>query len=201
MTPIELLAIAIAPDEHDIDDWVALSRELLQEVGGIRGLGDVPPSKAANKGVGPLDWIRFKAAMELGRRSGNTGRGDRRTITDSSDVLDEFPELREAQKEHFCALLLDTKNKVLRKVVVHIGTLDASIVGIREFFREALIEGAASVIAVHNHPSGDPTPSKEDFEVTRILAQAGKMLEIPLLDHIIIGGGDYRSLQKLGAIG
>src|SRR5262249_42746108 len=105
------------------------------------------------------------------------------------------------KREHFYAILLDSANHVMRKALIHIGTLTMSIVGPREIFREAVREGASSIIVAHNHPSGDPTPSPEDIESTKQLVQVGKLLDIPVLDHVIIGHEGYRSLSEMGLMG
>jgi DNA repair protein RadC len=111
-----------------------------------------------------------------------------------------MPRLRYEQREKFYILPLSTKNHVLDERELSVGSLNASIVHPRELFRAALDYAAASVILVHNHPSGDPTPSREDIEITRRLVAAGKMLEIPVLDHVIIGDGKYVSMKDKGII-
>jgi DNA repair protein RadC len=111
-----------------------------------------------------------------------------------------YPQLRCQKKEHLTTLHLDTKNQVLREEVVSIGSLNANIVHPREVFKSALLESAASVILTHNHPSGDPTPSREDINVTRKLVDGGKILGIDVLDHVIIGEGKFVSLKDEGYI-
>ena len=108
--------------------------------------------------------------------------------------------LRYEKREHFVVILLDAKNNIIRIAPVHVGTLTASVVGAREVFREAVRDGAAAIILVHNHPSGDPTPSPEDHEVTDHLVQVGDMLDIPVVDHVVIGERSYRSFAQLGMI-
>jgi DNA repair protein RadC len=201
MSPIELLAVAIVNDEKDADAAIPIARELLQYAGGIRGLPNAAPKMFEDHaGLSSFRLCQFFALLELGRRTVEAGRGDRVTIGGPEDVYRQFLHLRDERKEHFCSLLLDAKNKVIKSQVVHIGTVSASVVGVKEFYKEAVREGAAAIIAVHNHPSGDPTPSPEDFEVTRVLSEAGRILEIPLLDHVIVGEADFRSMQRLGAI-
>jgi DNA repair protein RadC len=198
----ELLAIALARAAEDIEFTLSDARDLLHQVGGLRGIGSIDSERLRALGMtDAFEQARFAALLELGRRIDSAGRGERLDVCQPGDVAKLFPGLRDERKEHFCAVLLDTKNQILKTCTIHVGTVSASIVGVREFFREAVREGATSVIAVHNHPSGDPTPSKEDFEVTRILVDAGRLLDIPLLDHVIIGENDFRSMQQLGAIG
>ena len=128
--------------------------------------------------------------------------GDRALTGRPEAIVAMFAHLEDERKEHFIAVLLDTKNQVITHQTIHIGTVSASIVGVREFFRPAVQHGATSVIAVHNHPSGNPEPSPEDIAVTRTLEEAGRILEIPLLDHIIIGTEDnWVSLRRQGYIG
>jgi DNA repair protein RadC len=126
------------------------------------------------------------------------GKGEVEVIEDPSDVACILDFLVNEKREHFYAVLLNSANEVMRKALIHIGTLTMSIVGPREIFREAIREGASTMIVAHNHPSGDPTPSPEDIEVTKQLVQAGKLLDIPVLDHVIIGRGAYRSLSEMG---
>jgi DNA repair protein RadC len=109
-------------------------------------------------------------------------------------------QLRDEKREHFIVVLLDAKNKVIRHVTVHIGTLTSSIVGPREVFREAIREGASGIILAHNHPSGDPEPSIEDVSITRKLAEIGHVLDIPVLDHVILGEFKVVSLRQEGVI-
>jgi DNA repair protein RadC len=111
-----------------------------------------------------------------------------------------YPKMREQKKERFVTLYLDTKNQILKKEVISIGSLNASIVHPREVFKNALELSSASVIMIHNHPSGDPSPSREDIMVTEKLVDGGKLLGIDVLDHIIIGDGRYVSLKDEGFI-
>lgn len=200
LTIEELLAVAIAGSSEDVDRALPSARTLRDELGSVYGLGRVSSEALARAGLCGLEASRFLAAFELGRRAGMGGRGEVKVISSPEDVHALFHDEREEVQEHFYAVLLDSKNGVLSRKRIHTGTVSSSLVGIREFFREAVREGAASVIAVHNHPSGDPAPSKEDFEVTRALAEAGKLLDIPLLDHVIVARNGFTSMQRLGAI-
>jgi DNA repair protein RadC len=126
--------------------------------------------------------------------------GDR--FTSSAEVFRHYHErLRDRRKEVFLALLLDSKNRVLREVQVSEGSLTASIVHPREVFAPVVRESAAAVLFIHNHPSGDPTPSREDLEITSRLREAGELMGVRVLDHIIIGSGDYVSLADRGLLG
>lgn len=146
-------------------------------------------------GVGVATASRIVAALELGRRAAVASGPRGQPIRGPADVFDRVgPELRDLPQEEFHALLLDTKHCVIREVMVTRGLVDASLVHAREVFRAAVGEGAAAVILVHNHPSGDPTPSDDDRAVTRQLAEAGRALGIPVLDHVVIGRATYASL-------
>jgi DNA repair protein RadC len=146
-------------------------------------------------GVGSAVAARVLAALELGRRASAETREPDEPIRGPGDVYRRLgPRMRDLPQEEFHALLLNTRHQVVREVTVTRGILDASLIHPREVFRAAVVEGAAGVVIVHNHPSGDPTPSAEDRAVTRQLGEAGRALGIPVLDHVIIGDGAWRSL-------
>lgn len=147
-------------------------------------------------GVGTATACRIVAASELGRRAACEGPEPGAPVRGPDDVFRRMgPRLRDLPQEEFHALLLNTRHRVVREVLVTRGILDASLIHPREVFRPAVSEGAAGVILVHNHPSGDPTPSQEDRAVTRQLGAAGRALGIPVLDHVVIGWGRYVSLS------
>lgn len=149
-------------------------------------------------GVGRATASRLLAALELGRRAAVEDTESGELIRGPADVFARMgPRLRDVRQEEFHALLLNTRHRVVREVLVTRGTLDAALIHPREVFRHALIEGAAALILVHNHPSGDPTPSSEDRAVTRQLAEAGKAVGIPVLDHVVVGRGAYASLAEV----
>ncbi|MDT8369408.1 MAG: DNA repair protein RadC [Longimicrobiales bacterium] len=151
---------------------------------------------ASIEGVGPATAARVAAALELGRRvaTEEVAPGDR--IRGPRDVWARMgPPLRHLAQEEFHALLLNAQHVVLREVLVTRGILDASLIHPREVFRSAVEVGAAAVILVHNHPSGDPTPSAEDRAVTRQLVAAGRALGIPVLDHVVVGDGRWRAFS------
>ncbi len=139
--------------------------------------------------------LRILSLVELCKRYGKcVGNGYKKSIDSSKDVYDIFKEdLVSLKKEHFFVLLLDTKNKIIKKELVSVGTLNSSLVHPREVFRSAIRESANSIILVHNHPSGDCSPSSEDVVITDRLFEIGELLEIDVLDHVIVGNGDYWS--------
>jgi DNA repair protein RadC len=150
--------------------------------------------------IGPAAAARLLGSLELSRRASVRSSGARVTVSEPADVMRLVgPQLRGCDREHFWALALNTKNQLIRTIEVSVGSLNASIVHPRELFKEAVKTSAASVVVVHNHPSGDPTPSSADIQLTRRLVKAGDVLGIEVLDHVVIGdGGEYASLRDLG---
>lgn len=198
---IDLLAIAFSRRESDAADGEDMARELLKRLGRLRGLADIHPELIKDStGIEGFEALRCQALIELGRRAAGAGRGDQLEITQAGQIAALFDHLRDEKREHFCIALLDAKNTVFATRQIHIGTLAMSIVGPREIFREAIREGASCLAVVHNHPSGDPTPSPEDIEVTDKLIKLGKMLDIPVIDHLIIGDRRYYSFKEKGVI-
>jgi DNA repair protein RadC len=156
----------------------------------------------ALEGVGPAGAARLLACLELARRASAWPACERPVVSTPEDVVALCStQLRGLDREHFWALVLSTKNRLLRMVEVSVGSLNASIVHPRELFKEAVRMSAPSVVVVHNHPSGDPTPSGADLQLTRRLAKAGEVLGIELLDHVVIGdGGAHVSMRHMGVL-
>ncbi|ACL76892.1 RadC family protein [Ruminiclostridium cellulolyticum] len=153
------------------------------------------------KGIGRVKAIQIKAVLEFSKRVATSNGIVRHVVNSPGDVSNlMMEEMRYLKKEMFKAILLDTKNKVLKTESISIGSLNASIVHPREVFSEAVKCGCNSIIFIHNHPSGDPTPSKEDLQTTDRLINAGNILGIKVLDHIILGDGRYVSLKEQGFI-
>jgi len=153
-----------------------------------------------HEGIGPAKAASLLACLELSRRATSNSASSRPVVSTPEDVARICgPQLRGSDKEHFWALALNTKNQLLKIIEVSIGSLNASIVHPRELFKEAVKVSAASVVVVHNHPSGDPTPSGADIQLTRRLVKAGDVLGIEVLDHVVIGDGAlHASLRELG---
>lgn len=199
-SPVDLVAVGFSRREADVSD--DMGRVLLKKWGRIQSLLEASPQDLREQtGLDDFELLRAMALVELGRRAGGAGRGFRDEVLSAEDVFHLFEYLTAERREHFCAALLDSKGFLLKASTIHIGTLTSSMVGAREVFREAIREGASSLIVVHNHPSGDPTPSPEDLEVTDRLVEIGKMLDIPVLDHVIIGEKRYTSLRGRGLMG
>lgn len=178
-----------------------IARMILQFVGGLHRLACCDIRELCNvQGVGPAKAAQIIAAVEIGRRL-EAPPLDRVSFVSSSDVARYFiPRLRDLQREMFIVLLLDARNGLIRGVTVSTGSLTASIVHPREVFKPAILDSAASVIFIHNHPSGDPTPSQDDLKITAQLVEAGRLIDIRVLDHIIIGRGTFTSLAGKGLI-
>jgi len=171
----------------------------------FKGLGNIDRSSVADlssiKGLGPAKIAQLKAAFELGKRLMSESSEARPVFSSSQSVYAHFaPRLKNLKKELFLSLLLDAKNRVIREVTISEGTLTNSLIHPREAFREAIGESAASVIFAHNHPSGDPAPSRDDIAITERLKQAGDLVGISVLDHVIIGDGKYVSLKERGIL-
>ncbi|MBY0279059.1 DNA repair protein RadC [Candidatus Binatia bacterium] len=199
LSDVELLALLLRAG-HRGASALDLARRLHARYGGIADLAAASPHELASvAGIGPAHAAAICAAVALGRRiEGRTlARGDR--IGGSADVFRHFRAcLAGLAQERFYVLLLDGKGRVMRDVRVSEGTLTASLVHPREVFRLAIREAAASVILVHNHPSGDPTPSPEDVTLTARLRSAGDLVGIKVVDHVVVGHHRYASLVDLG---
>lgn len=153
------------------------------------------------KGIGQAKAVQLLAAVELGRRISQKQVDSRFTIRSPKDAASFLmPEMASLEQEHFVALYLNVKNQVIHKQTIFIGSLNSSIVHPREIFKEAIKRSAASIICAHNHPSGNASPSPEDIEVTKRLQEAGFILGIELIDHLIIGDYQYFSLKEQGYI-
>ncbi|TFD92536.1 JAB domain-containing protein [Jeotgalibacillus sp. R-1-5s-1] len=195
----ELIAILLRTGSKQ-ESVLTLANKLLHEFNGLRSLKEASFEEITTlKGIGDAKAIQILAAVEIGRRIANITFEDRFTIRSPEDGASMLMnEMRFLTQEHFVALYLNTKNQVIHQQTIFIGSLNASIVHPREVFKEAFKRSAASIICAHNHPSGDPSPSKEDIDVTRRLVECGKMIGIEVLDHLIIGEKKYVSLKEKG---
>jgi len=180
-----------------------LARQLLIRFTSLRALASASVAElCAVPGIGPAKAAELLAVGELGRRLATTPLLPGGRFTSSAEVFAHFHErLRDRRKEVFLTLLLDSKNRLLREIQISEGSLNASIVHPREVFAPVVRESAAAVLLVHNHPSGDPTPSREDIELTGRLREAGELMGVRVLDHVIIGSGCYVSLADRGLMG
>jgi DNA repair protein RadC len=174
------------------------SQKLLSRFGNLKGIANASVEELSEiKGVGLAKAAQIKAALELSKRlEGDAGEKQKPVVKSPEDVVNIVKsQLKGKKKEHFLVLCLDTRNRVINCRPVSIGSLDTSIVHPREVFKEAVSSSAASVIFVHNHPSGDPEPSKEDVELTKRLVKAGEIIGVDVLDHIVVCDRSYLSLK------
>ena len=197
----DLLAVGLSRRPEDVGHLEETAKSILKKLGSIRAFGDLSADHLKQEaGLSGEEAFRAMALIELGRRIGLAGKGEKFEVYDARSIYDLLSHLRDEKKEYFVLIMLDAQNGVIRVSNVHIGTLTSSMVGPREVFREAIREGASSIVVAHNHPSGEPTPSPEDIDVTERLMEVGKMLDIPLVDHVIIGEGKFVSLRERGVI-
>jgi DNA repair protein RadC len=177
------------------------AQRLLSQFGSVKGIAGASVEELSQvKGIGLAKAAQIKAAFELANRlEGYSEAGEKPILKTPEDVVGLVKgRLKGKKKEHFWALLLDTRSRLIKMAEISVGSLDSSIVHPREVFKEAISATAASVIFVHNHPSGDPTASEDDVKLTKRLAEAGDIMGIDVLDHIIIGDKKYLSLKREG---
>ncbi len=199
LSTAELLAIILRTGVGG-ENVVHLAERLLAVFGGLPGLAQASFAELGEvRGVGPAKITQIKAALELGRRLLVAAPQEKPVVQSPADVAHLVgSEMSLLPQEEFWVLHLDTRNRVTRIHRLYRGSLNKATVRVGEVYREAIRDNAASIIAVHNHPSGDPTPSPQDVSLTRLLYEAGQLLEIPLLDHIVIGLGRWVSLKERG---
>lgn len=197
----EMLAILLRTGSKG-ENVLELAERMLTESGGLTGLARYTVHELEQVyGVGPAKAAQVKAALELGKRSVCLGPSIKPVINSPSDVADlVMEEMRGLDREHFRIMHLSTRNNVLGISPVSVGSLNSSIVHPRECFKEAIRRNANTIILLHNHPSGDPAPSREDLDITRRLVEGGKILGIEVMDHVIIGEKCYVSLKEQGVL-
>lgn len=197
----ELLAIVIRTGSRDANA-IQLAESVLYQFRDLRGINNASPEElcASALGIGTAKAAQIKAALELGRRLNQQDTEVVRVKSPQDVAAWVMEDLRYLQHEQFRILLLNTKNVIIACEEVSRGSLNASIVHPREVFARAIKRSAAAVILVHNHPSGDPTPSQEDINITRRLVEVGKLVGIDVLDHLVIGDGVFCSLKEKGYV-
>lgn len=195
----ELLAIILRTGVGG-ENVLNLAARLLAKFGGLIGLARASFNElCGEKGIGVAKAAQLKAAFELGRRLLIASPEERPQVKSPADAANLMMiEMGTLEQEHMRLILLDSKNYVLDTPTMYIGSLNTSVIRVGELFREAIKQNCAAIIVVHNHPSGDPTPSPEDIAVTELIAQAGQLLDIDVLDHLIIGQQKYVSLKERG---
>ncbi|TVP84506.1 MAG: JAB domain-containing protein [Alkalicoccus sp.] len=197
----ELIALMLGSGTKS-ESVLELSGRVIRHFDGLRLLKEATAVELMEiRGIGEAKAVQLCAALEIGRRIKQFPVEETHIVRSPQDVADYMmEEMRHLKQEHFIALYLNTKNAVLHKKTLFIGSLNASIVHPRELYKEALRYSAASFICLHNHPSGNPEPSQEDIDVTKRLTETGKMLGIELLDHIIIGDRRFCSMKEKGFV-
>jgi len=197
----ELLAILINNGTRD-KSAIILAREIIETSDGIRNLSNITVEELSKiKGIGLAKACRIISALELGRRVSVASEMQKFKISSPQDIGNVYmEELRYKKKEIFRVVLLNTKNVIIGSKDISEGSLNASIVHPREVFLEAIKKSANKMILMHNHPSGDPTPSSEDINITKRLISAGQIVGIEILDHVIIGDGSFYSFKENGQI-
>lgn len=201
LSTVELLTLLVGSGSRSAPaDLVA--RRLVAAHPTLRQLAAASVGEIATlPGLGSATAARLSAACELARRLQRERRDRQPVLATPRAVWRHLTlELRDRERERFLALCLNTRNELVREVVVSMGSLNASIVHPREVYKPALACSAAALVIAHNHPSGDPAPSREDREVTRVLAEAGRVLDVPLHDHVIVGADSYYSFKDAGLL-
>jgi len=195
----ELIAILLRVGVRG-ESAVAVGQRLLNKFGGLNGLHRAPFKELIDQhGLGEAKASQIKAAIELGRRLTLESPEERPAINSPADAaaLVQY-EMSALEQEHLRVILLDRRNRVMETAEVYKGSVNSSQIRIGEVFKEAIRKNASAVIVIHNHPSGDPTPSPDDVAVTRAIVQAGKLLDVEVLDHLVIGQGKWVSLKERG---
>ena len=202
LSTTEILAILINSGTKEISALKIAAQLLSIDKRGVRFLAECSPEELGRiKGMGQAKICTVLAAVELGKRIAAAPVRDRNLIRSSSDIADLFMEkMRYYKKEHFVSLMINAKGEIIEETEVSIGDLCSSSTHPREVFVDAVKRSAGSVVFLHNHPSGDPSPSDTDIQTTKRLIEAGTILGIPVLDHIIIGDGIYVSMKAMGLI-
>ncbi|GAP63156.1 DNA repair protein RadC [Ardenticatena maritima] len=200
LSDAELLAILLRTGVRGMN-VVALSQHLLVHFGGLLGLSraDALDIQQSAKGLGPAKTAQLLAALEIGRRLARLTPEARAKIGSPEDAARLLmPDMMHLTQEVMRVVLLDTKNTVMAVKTLYKGSLNASVVRVAEVFRDAIRANAAAILIAHNHPSGDPTPSPEDVRVTQSIVEAGRLLDIKVLDHLVIGQNRWVSLRERG---
>ncbi|MBM3188606.1 MAG: JAB domain-containing protein [Chloroflexi bacterium] len=195
----ELLAIALRTGTQQ-ESALALAHRLLSAFRGLGGLARASVAELCQvPGIGLAKAAQIKASFELGRRLAFLSEDQRPPITCPADAANLLMlKMSDLVQEQMRVLLLDTRHRVQRESLVYIGNLNSSVVRVAEVFREAIRDSAAAILVAHNHPSGDPTPSAEDIQVTEAIVRGGQMLDIKVLDHLILAGQRFISLKERG---
>ena len=202
LTTAELLALVLGVAVAGQSAGETAAHLMKRSGGSLRRLGQLPiGTLTSTHGLGEVRALAVHAALELGRRLASEGADDGEPMRGPRDVWRFYaPRLEGLTVEEFHVAVLDAQHRLERDVLITRGILNSSLVHPREVFREAIAERAASIVLVHNHPSGDPTPSSDDRAITSQLVAAGRLLDIPINDHLVIGRGRYISFAEAGLL-
>lgn len=201
LSDAELIAIIIGTGAKE-ETSLQLSQRILQEFENLGKIGGASVEELSKlRGIGRAKAAQLMASIEMGRRLARTSFDSRVSISRPEQLANLLMlEMRYLDREHFKAVILNTKNEILKVLDISIGSLNSSIVHPRELYKAVLKHSGAALIVAHNHPSGDPEPSSEDIRLTKRLSEAGRILGIELLDHLILGDGKFVSLKERGVI-
>lgn len=198
LSSAELLAIIVRTGTAQ-ENVLRLCERILANFDGLQGLAQATMADLQQiHGLGEAKTAQIVAVLELGRRLMAYTPNERPLINSAADAAQLLMDMGHLQQEHVRIILLDMNRRVIATPTVYIGTLNASVLRVSEIFREAVTRNSPAIILAHNHPSGDPSPSPEDIEITRTLIAAGKLLDIVLVDHLIIGQQEWQSLKQMG---
>jgi DNA repair protein RadC len=198
LSSAELLAIILRTGTTQ-ENILRLCERILANFDGLQGLGQASVAELQQiHGLGEAKTAQIVAVLEIGKRLMAYTTNERPMINSADDAAQLLMDMGHFQQEHVRVMLLDMNRRVIATPTVYIGTLNASVLRVSELFREAVTRNSPAILLAHNHPSGDPSPSPEDIEITRTLIAAGKLLDIVLIDHLIIGDQKWRSLKQMG---
>ncbi|MEL7235562.1 MAG: DNA repair protein RadC, partial [Chloroflexota bacterium] len=193
LSTAELLAILLRTGTES-ENVIRLAERILSHFGGLHGLAKTHPAQLMKiHGLGEAKVTQIAAAVEIGNRLAATMPAERTAIRSAKDAARLVMDMRYLSQEHVRLILLDSNSRVIAMPTVYIGTLNASVLRISEIFREAITRNSPAIILIHNHPDGSPDPSPEDIDLTRSVVNAGALLDIHVVDHLIIGDRDWRS--------
>jgi len=198
LSEAELLAILIGSGTH-AENAIVLAQRLLKQSGGLYALARSSPDEIAQThGIGRAKASKIVAALELGFRITTSAIAQRPPIYSAKDAVQLMRDMGVLTQEHVRVMLLDSSRHLITTKTLYIGTVNTAVIRVAEVLREAVIRNSPAIVLVHNHPSGDKTPSPEDIDLTRALVSAGELMDIQLIDHIIIAGHEWSSLLEMG---
>jgi len=198
LSETELLAILIGTGTKT-ENALVLAQRILQSSGGLYALARTSPEEIAQiHGIGRAKAAKIVASLELGFRLTTSALAERPQIYSAKDVIQLMRDMGILTQEHVRVMLLDSSKRLITTKTLYIGTVNTAVIRVAEVFREAVLRNSPSIILIHNHPSGDKSPSPEDINLTRALVSAGKIMDIQVMDHIIIAGHEWTSLREIG---